>query len=92
MDAELHDNIFAFVSHLPHLLAYAIIEAIGTRSTLEILKYFGAGLKVFSRITSSSPLMWIDIFIENRDYFLASVEHTRQIIEHMETLVREKNH
>lgn len=92
MDAELHDDIFASVSHLPHLLAYATIEAIGTRSTPDILEYFGAGLKDFSRIASSSPRMWTDIFIENRDYLLASVAHTRQIIEQMETLVRERNH
>ena len=92
MDAELHDNIFASVSHLPHLLAYATIEAIGTCGTPEILKFFGAGLKDFSRIASSSPQMWADIFIENRDHLLASVGHTRQIIESVETLVREQNH
>jgi prephenate dehydrogenase len=92
MDAELHDKIFASVSHLPHLLAYATIEAIGTSGTPEILKYFGAGLKDFSRIASSSPLMWADIFIENRDHLLATVSHARQIIENMETLVREQNH
>ena len=92
MDAELHDKIFASVSHLPHLLAYATIEAIGTSGTPEILKYFGAGLKDFSRIASSSPLMWADIFIENRDHLLATVNHARQIIEKMETLVREQNH
>ena len=90
MEADLHDRIFAEVSHLPHLLAYATIEAIGTRKIPNILSYFGAGLKDFSRIASSSPVMWADIFLEN-PHLLASIEHFRTILETLETAIREKD-
>lgn len=90
MEADLHDRIFAEVSHLPHLLAYATIEAIGTGKTPNILSYFGAGLKDFSRIASSSPVMWADIFLEN-PHLLASIEHFRHTLEKLETSIRQKD-
>ena len=65
MDSETHDKMFASVSHLPHLLAYASIQAIANSDTPEALGHSGAGLKDFSRIASSSPEMWADIFLEN---------------------------
>ena len=70
MDAESHDQMFASVSHLPHLLAYACIQAIANTETQEALGHSGAGLKDFSRIASSSPQMWADIFLENQKNLL----------------------
>lgn len=70
MDADSHDKMFASVSHLPHLLAYASIQAIANSETPDALKHSGAGLKDFSRIASSSPEMWADIFLENQDNLL----------------------
>ena len=70
MDAESHDQMFASVSHLPHLLAYASIHAITNSDKPDALGQSGAGLKDFSRIASSSPEMWADIFLENQENLL----------------------
>ncbi|MBF0280201.1 MAG: prephenate dehydrogenase/arogenate dehydrogenase family protein [SAR324 cluster bacterium] len=91
MTAELHDFIFSRVSHLPHLLAYAAIEAVGTGDTPEILGYFGAGLKDFSRIAASSPVMWADIFLENESHLLQGIENFQKILAKMEKAIREKD-
>ena len=74
MDARLHDRIFASVSHLPHLLAYASIKTIADSDSPEALEHSGAGLKDFSRIASSSPEMWADIFLQNRKYLLQRID------------------
>ena len=74
MDADLHDRIFASVSHLPHLLAYATIQAIADSDSPEALEHSGAGLKDFSRIASSSPEMWADIFLQNQHALLHRVD------------------
>ena len=67
MDAGEHDRIFAAVSHLPHLLSYALIAAIGTGTEGERkLGYGGAGFRDFTRIAASSPVMWRDICLANR--------------------------
>lgn len=73
MDAEVHDRVFASVSHLPHLLAYATIQTIADSDNPEALGHSGAGLKDFSRIASSSPEMWADIFLENQTNLLKRV-------------------
>ena len=74
MDAEHHDRIFASVSHLPHLLAYASIQAIADSDSPEALGHSGAGLKDFSRIASSSPDMWADIFLQNQENLLLRID------------------
>lgn len=77
MDVDLHDGIFAEVSHLPHLLAYACMEAYAASGLESHLFYSGAGLKDFSRISASSPAMWSDIFLQNKQYLLP-ILHTFQ--------------
>jgi prephenate dehydrogenase len=67
MEAGEHDRIFAAVSHLPHLLSYALIAAIGAEADGERkLGYGGAGFRDFTRIAASSPVMWRDICVANR--------------------------
>jgi prephenate dehydrogenase len=73
MKASVHDQIFAAVSHLPHLLAYASIDAIVRSDHPGVLAYSGGGLKDFSRIASSSPEMWADIFLNNPTLLLDRV-------------------
>ncbi|MBF0287971.1 MAG: prephenate dehydrogenase/arogenate dehydrogenase family protein [SAR324 cluster bacterium] len=83
MTADRHDLIFGKVSHLPHLLAYATVEAIGEGDSPEILSFFGAGLKDFSRIAASSPEMWADIFLENQANLLNGLQDFSQILDEM---------
>jgi prephenate dehydrogenase len=67
MAAETHDRVFAAVSHLPHLLAFALVEMIASdpESNLK-LNHAGAGFRDFTRIAASSPQMWRDICLANR--------------------------
>ena len=71
MTTETHDQIFAAVSHLPHVLAFALVEEISRRPNADQLFGFAAGgFRDFSRIAGSSPEMWRDICLANRDAML----------------------
>lgn len=74
MSPEEHDAVFAAVSHLPHLLAYALVSEIGGRSNAqELFAYAAGGFRDFTRIASSHPEMWRDICIANRDRLLTEI-------------------
>lgn len=67
MTPEEHDAVFASVSHLPHLLSYAMVDSIlNTGSAERKLSLAGAGFRDFTRIAASSPEMWVDIFRANK--------------------------
>ena len=71
MSAESHDAVFAAVSHLPHLLAFALVDELAARPNAKTLFSFAAsGFRDFTRIASSSPKMWKDIALNNRDALL----------------------
>ena len=91
MDSELHDKIFASVSHLPHLLAYASIQAIADSDKPEALGHSGAGLKGFARIASSSPEMWADIFLENEIHLLPRVQTFLDVMENLQRAIQEQD-
>ena len=75
MTAAEHDEIFASVSHLPHVLSYAMVDSILQAGHAERkLSFAGAGFRDFTRIAASSPRMWTDICIANRDAILASMD------------------
>ena len=66
MTAEHHDSVFAKTSHLPHLLAYALVDTLSAQGdSLEIFEYAAGGFKDFSRIAASDPVMWRDVFDAN---------------------------
>jgi prephenate dehydrogenase len=67
MDIAHHDAVLAATSHLPHILAYALVDLLGRKDEqVEIFKYAAGGFKDFTRIASSDPAMWRDICIANR--------------------------
>ncbi len=71
MTPEEHDQVFAAVSHLPHLLAYALVSDVGGRpNSAQLFSYAGGGFRDFTRIASSHPEMWRDICVANRDRIL----------------------
>jgi prephenate dehydrogenase len=75
MTAETHDAIFAAVSHLPHLLAFALVDDIASRSNAEQLFSFAAsGFRDFTRIAGSSPEMWRDISLANKSALLGEID------------------
>ena len=91
MDAESHDQMFASVSHLPHILAYACIQAISNTDSQEALGHSGAGLKDFSRIASSSPQMWADIFLENQENLLPRVAAFNEVLSALEKTIKKND-
>ncbi len=67
MQAQEHDRIFAAISHLPHLLAFALVHQIASQPDgARKLRFAGAGFRDFTRIAASDPTMWRDIMLDNR--------------------------
>ena len=72
---EQHDGVFAAVSHLPHLLAFALVDEIAARPDAELLfQYAASGFRDFTRIAGSSPEMWRDISMANRGALLTELD------------------
>ena len=69
MEVEKHDRVLAAISHLPHMVAYALVNAVGAydRYQENILEYSAGGFRDFTRIASSDPTMWRDIALTNRE-------------------------
>lgn len=76
MEAGHHDRIFAEISHLPHVVAYALVHAVGTADVEgeNVLSYTAGGFRDFTRIASSDPAMWRDIAVMNREALMASID------------------
>ena len=94
MSIEDHDYILALTSHLPHAVAYNIVKtAISTDLKFkdEIIKYSAGGLRDFTRIASSDPLMWRDIFIDNSDNIIKILDEFSRNIEDFKKAIIEKN-
>lgn len=87
MDAAGHDRILASVSHLPHLLAYALVDLLAGGSP-ECFRYAAGGFRDFTRIASSDPVMWRDICLENREAVAEALEAMRTEIDALAHVVR----
>jgi prephenate dehydrogenase len=75
LTAQEHDKVFAAVSHLPHLLAFALVDDIAARPHASLLfQYAASGFRDFTRIAGSSPEMWRDIGLANRDALLEELD------------------
>jgi prephenate dehydrogenase len=89
MDPAWHDEVFAAVSHLPHLVAYALMDAVlGMPRGEERLKFSAGGLRDFTRVAASHPRMWRDIFLMNRDQILTVLAAYREALERLEAAIR----
>jgi len=74
MDAAHHDRLLAATSHLPHVLAFALVDCLaGGEGGEEILRYAAGGFRDLTRIASSDPVMWRDICLANREALLAAL-------------------
>jgi prephenate dehydrogenase len=75
MSAEHHDRVFSAVSHLPHMLSYALVHMIANRADAsELFDFAASGFRDFTRIAGSSPEMWRDIAAANREALVADLE------------------
>ena len=88
MSVEHHDSVLAQTSHLPHLLAYALVDSLSLQGdSMEVFQYAAGGFRDFSRIAASDPVMWRDIFKANGpsvlavlDRFLDELDDLRRMI------------
>ncbi|MEO6973653.1 MAG: prephenate dehydrogenase/arogenate dehydrogenase family protein [Rhodoferax sp.] len=88
MAPEAHDAAFAAVSHLPHLIAFALMNAItGQAGGADYLSLAGPGFRDFTRIAASDPQMWRDVMVANREELLAQSRIFRQSLQAMEALI-----
>ena len=91
MEAKQHDYILSITSHIPHLIAYNIVNTslnIQDEKESTIVKYSAGGLRDFTRIAASNPIMWRDVFIQNKkntskmiDQFIKNLEDLKKAIE-----------
>ena len=100
MDAKQHDYILAITSHIPHLIAYNIVNTtlnVKKKKEHDIIKYSAGGLRDFTRIAASNPIMWRDIFIQNKkntskmiDKFINNLKDLKKAIKNQDGKKLEK--
>ena len=90
MDVDHHDEVLAATSHLPHLLAFGLVDSLAKRhENLEIFRYAAGGFRDFTRIAGSDPVMWHDIFLANREAVLATLDDFRTDLDALRAAVDE---
>jgi 3-phosphoshikimate 1-carboxyvinyltransferase len=92
MQVEHHDEVLAATSHLPHLLAFGLVDSLARRSeNLEIFRYAAGGFRDFTRIAGSDPLMWHDIFLANRQAVLRALDDFRDDLDALRDAVDQQD-
>ena len=88
MDAKRHDGILAATSHLPHILAFALVDMLGHKDEQsEIFKYAAGGFRDFTRIASSDPTMWQDICAANKNEIIPLIEQLKGELDKIQHLL-----
>jgi len=89
MGARHHDLVLAGTSHLPHVLAFALVDCLNNVDDVEeIFKYAAGGFRDFTRIASSDPVMWRDICINNSEAILAMMQNYQKDIDNLKKAIR----
>jgi prephenate dehydrogenase len=89
MEPRHHDEVLAATSHLPHMLAYTLVDALGRMEDhIEIFRYAAGGFRDFTRIASSDPQMWHDICLANRDALVTTLGRFRADLEEAMEAIR----
>lgn len=93
MDRANHDRVMGFVSHLPHIVAYALVHTVYSEDQKEgnLARFSAGGFLDFTRIASSHPEMWRDICLMNRDALTAAVEAFALTLDRFKALISEKD-
>ena len=87
-DPEHHDQVLAATSHLPHMLAFGLVDTLARwEGVEEIFAYAAGGFRDFTRIASSDPVMWRDICLANREALLAALHRYRADLESLTALI-----
>jgi len=91
MDAAHHDIVLAITSHIPHLIAYNIVGTVTDleeQTKREVIKYAASGFRDFTRIAASDPIMWRDIFINNREAVLEMLGRFTEDLSRLQRAIR----
>ena len=94
MNAKQHDYILSITSHMPHLIAYNIVNTtlkIKKKKDRNIVKYSAGGLRDFTRIAASNPIMWRDIFIQNRENTSKMIDKFIENLKDLKKAIKGKN-
>ena len=94
MDAKEHDFIFGAVSHLPHILIFALMNTLGNLKSENhdhVTPFSGAGLRDITRIAGSEPVMWRDICISNKDSILYCLDRFQETLNHLRSGIEQGN-
>jgi prephenate dehydrogenase len=92
MSPDAHDAAFAAVSHLPHLIAFALMNGItGQANGKEFLSLAGPGFRDFTRIAASDPKMWRDVLLANRQELLEQSSQFQRALQAMEAMINNNN-
>ena len=88
MEIKHHDQILAATSHLPHMLAYALVDALAAMPDADdIFAYAAGSFRDFTHIASSSPEMWCDIALANRDQLSAVCEGFQKVLDELKAAI-----
>jgi cyclohexadieny/prephenate dehydrogenase len=91
MEARHHDLVLAVTSHLPHLIAYTIVgtaDDLGEVTQSEVIKYSAGGFRDFTRIAASDPVMWRDVFLNNREAVLEMLQRFSEDLTALQRAIR----
>ena len=94
MSFNEHDYVLSLTSHLPHAIAYNIIKTVTKNNDNfkeEIIQYSASGLRDFTRIAASDPIMWRDIFIDNSENILKALDDFSENLEELKKAIKGKN-
>ena len=94
MNSADHDKIFSITSHLPHLIAYNLVKTavdFQKRNKKKVIKYSAGGLRDFSRTAASNEIMWRDIFFENKDNIINSINIFIKNLNNFKRLITNQN-
>ena len=94
MNSIDHDKIFSITSHLPHLIAYNLVKTaidFQKKNKKNIIKYSAGGLRDFSRTAASNEIMWRDIFFENKDNIIDSINIFIRNLKNFKKLIKNQN-
>ena len=92
MSAVQHDAVFASVSHLPHILSYALmLQVANAEDATTKFRHAGAGFRDFTRIAASSPEMWRDICLANSGAVLKELDNYLLVVKHLQELIKQKD-
>jgi len=91
LDPEEHDKLFSKTSHLPHVIAFALMHYLEKELGNKVFKYSGGSLESYTRISSSDPLMWKDVTISNKEAILEAIKGFKSSLNQVSRLIESED-